>query len=157
MLDGMAWSVVSVAGTMASYLPTGSFLYERLIAATETPGTATFIILVSDGAGYIGTIAVLAASTLLADPGCSDGGNGGSNGTAAPGCALRVAGPFTAATEVVAGLVLVLSAVFWGWAAQLRPLASSYANTAINSAEEDGDGDGEDGAALPKPPAETRV
>ena len=63
--------------TRGRYTPTGSFLYDRLIAATGTEGSVSFLVFLSDGLGYIAVAGVLLAKTFLLD---GDGGDGGDSG-----------------------------------------------------------------------------
>eukprot|EP00729_Bicosta_minor_P005436 gene5436-6447_t len=72
-LDPMLWVTVSTCGLMLMYTPTGSFLYDRLMAASGTPGTTSFLVFLSDGLGYIAVVAILLAKTFAA----SDDANGG--------------------------------------------------------------------------------
>ena len=52
-LGPMVWISSSTLGLMMMYTPTGSFLYDRLIAATATEGSVSFLVFLSDGLGYI--------------------------------------------------------------------------------------------------------
>jgi hypothetical protein len=54
-------------GLYTAFASLGSFMFERLMAASQTAGTAAFLIFVSDGCGYAGTIALLVRNGLTAD------------------------------------------------------------------------------------------
>ena len=55
------WLVLVQMGLMTAYTPTGSYLYDRLIAVTETQGTATFLIYIADLMGNATTVIFLLA------------------------------------------------------------------------------------------------
>ena len=46
-------------GFFVAWGPLGSLMFERLLAASGTPGTAIFLIYLSDGCGYLGTMSLL--------------------------------------------------------------------------------------------------
>lgn len=46
-------------GLYLAYAPLGSLMYDRLLAASGTPGTTVFLIFLSDATGYLGTTALL--------------------------------------------------------------------------------------------------
>ena len=45
-------------GAYLSYVPFGSVLFDRIVAATRTVGTAVFAIYVADAIGYTGSVAL---------------------------------------------------------------------------------------------------
>lgn len=71
------------------YTPTGSFLYDRLMSASGTAGTTSFLVFLSDGLGYLAVIGILLAKTFAASDASNNataaatpasGGGGGSGG-----------------------------------------------------------------------------
>ena len=46
-------------GLYLAYAPLGSLMYDRLLAASGTPGTTVFLIFLSDATGYVGTTILL--------------------------------------------------------------------------------------------------
>jgi hypothetical protein len=59
LLGGVAWMIALGVGLYLGYVPYGCMLFDRLIAATRAPGTAVFMIYVTDAFGYLGSIIVL--------------------------------------------------------------------------------------------------
>ena len=57
-MQGDAWMVCVGLGAYLAYVPFGSVLFDRLIAATRVTGTAVFAIYVADALGYTGSIGV---------------------------------------------------------------------------------------------------
>ena len=63
-LGPMQFISMGSGGLMLMYTPTGSFLFDRLMAATCTEGTTSFLIFLSDGLGYFAVMGVLFAKTF---------------------------------------------------------------------------------------------
>jgi hypothetical protein len=59
LLSPLAWMILSGAGLYMAYVPFNAMLFDRLIAASGTVGTAGFLIYVADASGYIGSCALL--------------------------------------------------------------------------------------------------
>ena len=57
-LRGDVWMVLVGLGAYLAYVPFGSVLFDRLIAATRVIGTAVFAIYVADAIGYTGSVGV---------------------------------------------------------------------------------------------------
>lgn len=58
-LHPLAWASLATTGLMVSYTPTGSLFFERLLGATKTPGTSSFLVFLFDGFAYFGVIGIL--------------------------------------------------------------------------------------------------
>jgi hypothetical protein len=58
-LGPVGWMVASGAGLYMAYTPFNGMLFDRMIAATGTVGTAGFLIYVADASGYVGSVALL--------------------------------------------------------------------------------------------------
>ena len=58
-LDGLTWMILVGVGLYLAYVPFGCVLFDRLIAAMRTVGTAVFMIYVADALGYTGSIGVV--------------------------------------------------------------------------------------------------
>jgi hypothetical protein len=59
LLSPLAWTILSGAGLYMAYVPFNAMLFDRLIAASDTVGTAGFLIYVADASGYLGSCALL--------------------------------------------------------------------------------------------------
>ncbi|ALL13095.1 DUF5690 family protein [Caulobacter henricii] len=59
LLGPVWWMVASGAGLYMAYTPFNGMLFDRMIAATGTVGTAGFLIYVADSSGYVGSVALL--------------------------------------------------------------------------------------------------
>ena len=59
LLPPLAWMILSGAGLYMAYVPFNAMLFDRLIAASGTVGTAGFLIYVADASGYLGSCALL--------------------------------------------------------------------------------------------------
>jgi hypothetical protein len=59
LLSPLAWMIMSGAGLYMAYVPFNAMLFDRLIAASGTVGTAGFLIYVADASGYLGSCALL--------------------------------------------------------------------------------------------------
>jgi hypothetical protein len=59
MLSPLAWMILSGAGLYMAYVPFNAMLFDRLIAASDTVGTAGFLIYVADASGYLGSCGLL--------------------------------------------------------------------------------------------------
>jgi len=57
-VDGFWWMTLVGLGLYLAYVPVGSVLFDRLIAATQVTGTAVFAIYLADAIGYTGSIGV---------------------------------------------------------------------------------------------------
>jgi hypothetical protein len=58
-VNGFWWMVLIGFGSYLAYVPFGSMLFDRLIAATRFVGTAVFAIYLADATGYLGSVVVL--------------------------------------------------------------------------------------------------
>ncbi len=61
LVSGTAFMILVGLGLYLAYVPYGCVLFDRMIAATGTVGTAVFMIYVTDAAGYAGSIALMLA------------------------------------------------------------------------------------------------
>jgi hypothetical protein len=59
MLSPLAWMILSGAGLYMAYVPFNAMLFDRLIAASGTVGTAGFLIYIADAFGYLGSCGLL--------------------------------------------------------------------------------------------------
>jgi hypothetical protein len=59
LLSPLVWMISSGAGLYMAYVPFNAMLFDRLIAASGTVGTAGFLIYVADACGYLGSCALL--------------------------------------------------------------------------------------------------
>ena len=59
MLGPAMWMIAVGAGLYFSYTPFNALLFDRMIAATGSPGNAGFLIYVADACGYVGSVALL--------------------------------------------------------------------------------------------------
>jgi hypothetical protein len=59
VLSGPLWMTAIGIGPYLGYVPFGTVLFDRLIAATGAVGTAVFMIYVTDAFGYLGSIGVM--------------------------------------------------------------------------------------------------
>ena len=59
LISGFWWMTLVGLGSYLAYVPYGSVLFDRLIAATGAAGTAVFAIYVADAVGYTGSVGVL--------------------------------------------------------------------------------------------------
>lgn len=55
-ISGLTWMILVGLGGYFSYVPFGSVLFDRIVAATRTVGTAVFAIYVADALGYTGSV-----------------------------------------------------------------------------------------------------
>ncbi len=51
--------IVGRRGLYLAYTPFNALLFDRMIAATGSPGNAGFLIYVADASGYVGSVALL--------------------------------------------------------------------------------------------------
>jgi hypothetical protein len=58
-LGPAAWMIAVGAGLYLAYTPFNALLFDRLMAATQAPGNAGFLIYVADASGYAGSVVVL--------------------------------------------------------------------------------------------------
>lgn len=56
VLGPMAWMTLSGTGCFLTYVPFGSVLFDRILAATRFGGTAVFAIMLCDAVGYTGSV-----------------------------------------------------------------------------------------------------
>ncbi len=59
LLNPAAWMIAVGAGLYLAYTPFNALLFDRMIAATGSPGNAGFLIYVADACGYVGSVALL--------------------------------------------------------------------------------------------------
>lgn len=64
LLGGTAWMIVVGTGLYLGYVPFGCVLFDRLMAMTRSPGTAVFMIYVTDASGYLGSVSLLLLKSL---------------------------------------------------------------------------------------------
>lgn len=57
-MSGLAWIVATGLGTYLAYVPFNAVLFERIMAATGSVGTAVFGIQLADSIGYTGSVGV---------------------------------------------------------------------------------------------------
>lgn len=57
-IDGMTWMILTGLGAYLAYIPYGSLLFDRIMAATRATGTAVFAIYIADAIGYTGSVGV---------------------------------------------------------------------------------------------------
>lgn len=57
-LDGFAWMLLVGFGSYLAYVPFGAILFDRLLAAAQTGGTAIFAIYLTDSIAYLGTVLI---------------------------------------------------------------------------------------------------
>ncbi len=58
-IGGETWMMVGGFGAYLTYVPFGSVLFDRIIAATRFTGTAVFAIYLADALGYSGSVGVM--------------------------------------------------------------------------------------------------
>lgn len=63
-LSPLGWMILSGLGLYLGYTPFNAMLFDRLIAATRTVGTAGFLIYVADASGYAGSVALTLVRNL---------------------------------------------------------------------------------------------
>lgn len=63
-LGPVAWMILSGLGLYFAYTPFNAMLFDRLMAAGGTTGTAAFLIYVADASGYGGSIALMLVRNL---------------------------------------------------------------------------------------------
>lgn len=64
IITGFTWMVLLGLGTYMGYIPLGSFLFDRLLAATNAVGTVGFLIYMLDAFAYIASISVMLYKNL---------------------------------------------------------------------------------------------
>jgi hypothetical protein len=64
-VDGLTYLLLLGVGGYLAYVPVGSMLFDRLIAATRFTGTAVFAIYLADATGYFGSICVQVGKDFL--------------------------------------------------------------------------------------------
>jgi hypothetical protein len=55
-LDGVDWFAAVGVGLYLAYVPLGTVLFERVVAAARFPGTSVFAVQLADGIGYTGSV-----------------------------------------------------------------------------------------------------
>lgn len=65
-VSGMTWMILIGFGAYLAYVPFGSVLFERMMAATRLPGTAVFAIYLCDALGYTGSVGTQIYKDLFA-------------------------------------------------------------------------------------------
>jgi hypothetical protein len=63
-ITGFLWMILLGLGTYMGYIPLGSFLFDRLLAATNSVGTVGFLIYMLDAFAYIASISVMLYKNL---------------------------------------------------------------------------------------------
>jgi len=58
MVSPLVWMILSGLGLYLGYAPFNAMLFDRLVAASRTAGTAGFLIYVADASGYAGSVAL---------------------------------------------------------------------------------------------------
>lgn len=66
VIGGVAWFSLTGLGSYLTYVPFGSILFDRLVAATGVRGTAVFGIYLADALGYTGSVGVQLTKDLWA-------------------------------------------------------------------------------------------
>jgi hypothetical protein len=64
-IDGMTWMVLSGLGAYLSYIIIHCITFERLVALTRSPGNSVFAMMLFDGIGYLGPIAIIPLSDVF--------------------------------------------------------------------------------------------
>ncbi|EAY26696.1 conserved hypothetical protein [Microscilla marina ATCC 23134] len=64
VITGFVWMILLGLGTYMGYIPLGSFLFDRLLAATNSVGTVGFLIYMLDAFAYIASISVMLYKNL---------------------------------------------------------------------------------------------
>jgi hypothetical protein len=64
-LGPASWMIAVGAGLYLAYTPFNALLFDRLIAATASPGNAGFLIYVADACGYTGSVVLLLVRNFL--------------------------------------------------------------------------------------------
>jgi hypothetical protein len=99
MLDPAWWMIAVGLGLYMAYVPFGCVLFDRLLAALGTIGTAGFLIYVTDAFGYLGSVLLLLYKDL-GQPELSW---------------LEFFAGFSYATSLVCSVCFIISAFyFWG-------------------------------------------
>ncbi|MCA9235005.1 MAG: hypothetical protein KDA44_06025 [Planctomycetales bacterium] len=65
-ISGLAWMIATGVGGYLAYVPFNAVVFERIVAATRSPGTAVFAIYVADALGYTGSVALQLHKDLAA-------------------------------------------------------------------------------------------
>lgn len=60
-----SWMIATGIGTYLCYIPFNCVLFERIVALTKSPGNAVFAIMLFDGIGYLGSIALTLVGGML--------------------------------------------------------------------------------------------
>ena len=64
-MAGPLWMTMMGLGAYAAYVPFNAVLFERVVAATRSPGNAVFAIYLADAFGYLGAVIVQAGRDLF--------------------------------------------------------------------------------------------
>lgn len=65
LINGLVWMILVGLGGYLAYVPFGSVLFDRIVAATRTVGTAVFAIYLCDSIGYTGSVLLLIIKDVL--------------------------------------------------------------------------------------------
>ncbi|MFN3229933.1 MAG: DUF5690 family protein [Asticcacaulis sp.] len=65
LINPVVWMILLGAGLYLAYTPFNGLLFDRLIAATGTVGTAGFLIYVADASGYVGAVALMLVKNFV--------------------------------------------------------------------------------------------
>jgi hypothetical protein len=57
-LSGFSWMLLVGFGSYLAYVPFGAIIFDRLLAASRSGGTAIFAIYLADSVAYLGTVAI---------------------------------------------------------------------------------------------------
>ena len=152
-LGGLGWQLCLGAGLFVAYSLLGAPVCERLLAATRTSGTISFLVLLEDCCGYAVSVALLLYQNLGADcssPSITAAASAATSASAAAAAAASAHSELDAFLRVlwacgIANLVLLLIAMAYfratvSSAAALRGAAASGA--AGKGADADADGGG---------------
>lgn len=66
LISGLTWMILIGLGAYLAYVPFGSVLFDRMMAATRLTGTAVFAIYLADALGYTGSVSVQIYKDLFA-------------------------------------------------------------------------------------------
>lgn len=64
-MSGTVWMTMMGLGAYAAYVPFNAVLFERVVAATRSPGNAVFAIYLADAFGYLGAVVVQTGRDLF--------------------------------------------------------------------------------------------
>jgi hypothetical protein len=67
-IDSTTWMTLLGIGIYAAYIPVNCILFERLVAISKTQANAVFAIMLFDGLGYLGAVAITLCNDLMEFP-----------------------------------------------------------------------------------------